>query len=640
MSTRAPSRYTGAWERFVLAYGWRVPAHTLSTVIGQSAQRINAVRSTGACTPRKHAKTFVELFSLWHGRAPEDNEWPTPTKQGSHNTYEWQAPEVALLASLVGQLGVPQIARVLTERLRQRTSDPKATRSTNAVQVRINNIGLQSTDVIGGITITNAGRQIGSTAIVRHAISQKQLPATRVGRLLIIPHDAWSRWKAARTQPPAGHVRLSSIRDALSIKSDKLSEWARLGYIPTAVQHHPNGEIGSSSANGVWYIKKTVAEQLVADRRAGRPMPWQGKPMLDNLRTTFRLWQQRKHPDSCQTCRQIWGMAGAPDSFDDYIRRYPPLAHGAKRHLTRLWTPGLTVKEVARHVGRPESHVRRAIAAGMLASSKQGGRLYVSKTDATRWKARICPVGDHPKSWLSLDSAAKRYLFTPRELRRFIKSGALKSKVETAGPMRGIVYVSKHQCGRLRERLGFTEQEAARRVGVTVPRLRRLLQDLDWRQANRITLETVQAVVKRLKSRPGYTVAQAAKVLGVSVAWVRARAQDGTIRVSRAKWDQRRLYISEPMLQRLRAAKEDPDSRQRLGPDWLSVGQAALEAGVSIGTIRRWVALFKLARRHHRGCWRYHRDAVRACARTYWATTRYHRPTPPSWLQRERREAA
>jgi transcriptional regulator with XRE-family HTH domain len=40
---------------------------------------------------------------------------------------------------------------------------------------------------------------------------------------------------------------------------------------------------------------------------------------------------------------------------------------------------------------------------------------------------------------------------------------------------RGILYVAKDQCSRLRQSIGFSEQEAARRVGVTVARLRELL---------------------------------------------------------------------------------------------------------------------------------------------------------------------
>src|SRR3546814_14497443 len=48
--------------------------------------------------------------------------------------YEWQSPELALLASLVGQLGLKDIATTLTQRLRKITGDDDAQRTHLAVQ--------------------------------------------------------------------------------------------------------------------------------------------------------------------------------------------------------------------------------------------------------------------------------------------------------------------------------------------------------------------------------------------------------------------------------------------------------------------------------------------------------------------------
>src|SRR3546814_4577691 len=62
------------------------------------------------------------------------------------------------------------------------------------------------------------------------------------------------------------------------------------------------------------------------------------------------------------------------------------------------------------------------------------------------------------------------YLFTVSELEDYIADKTLKSKTGTHGASRGTLYVSKHQCGQLRQRIGFTPEEAARRVGVTVER--------------------------------------------------------------------------------------------------------------------------------------------------------------------------
>lgn len=623
------------WQQFVLANGWKAHAYELAVVIGQSVGEIERIRNTGACTRLPKGKRFAELFALWHGRAPADNEWPQPRKSGARGTYEWQGPELALLASLVGQLGIEDITRVLTNQLRERTGDPGAERTKNSVQVCINKIGMQSKDVLGGITTSDAGREIGSLAIINQAVSKKQLRAVRVGRLWVIPHAVWKEWKSKRVFPPDGYVLLSTLREALSIRSDKLSEFARMGYVPTAVRCNPYGTKGPSTQFGTWFIDKKVATQLLADRRAGRAMPWHGKPMADNLRTTYRLWEQRKHPASCKICAGIWGEKGAPKTFEDYTDRYPPIAHGAKRHLTRPWNPGMTIKEVAEYAKRTDSHVRRAISNGLLETIRDGRCQYISRTDATRWISRKCPTGDGEKSWIALETASNQYLFTLTELRGFIASKKLTSKVGTDGAMRGVVYVSRHQCGQLREKIGFTEEQAARRVGVTVARFRILLEGVNWRQAEGIPLVTVQAVIKRLESREGYTIEEAAEILGTTAQWVTARKDDGTIRVSQAKWDRRRVYITEPMLERLRDAMQAPVPHKPLSADWLLLSEAAIEAGVTAMTLIKWSERGELERRHSSVGWRYHRNAVRAQARVYWKTVRFRRATPPDWLLAE-----
>lgn len=627
------------WQQFVLANGSKASGYELASCVGQPVEDIERVRRTGACSRLSKGKDFAELFSLWHGRAPTDAEWPVPRKIGSRGAYQWQEPELALLATLVGQLGAADIARSLTNRLRKLTGDSNAERTLNAVQVRINHIGMQSTDVLGGITTTTAGREIGSSAIVHQAIHKKQLRPIRVGRLWVIPHAAWEAWKAKRVFPPAGYVQLSTIRESLSIRSDKLSEFARMGLIPTAVRCNPYGTKGRSTQFGTWYIDKQVAAKLLKDRRAGRAMPWHGK-YADNLRVTFKLWQARQHPASCKTCAEIWGENGAPKSFEAYSDRYPPLAHGAKMHLTRPWNPGMTVRELAVYAGCSEHYVRRAISNGMVETTVVGRRQYVSRTNAARWRARKCPTGDSQKSWISLDTARDQYLFTLAELRGFIAGKKLKSKTGTDGAARGVVYVSRHQCGQLREKLGFTEEQAARRAGVTVPRLRHLLKGVTWRKAEGIPLTAVQTVIKRLESHQGYTLDEAAAKVGMPVQWVRERQLDGTIRTIQSKWDRRRVYVTEIMVQRLQAAKQNPVEREQFNADWLRLSEAANEAGVSAATIIKWAELDELDRRQSKSGWRYHRAAVRARARRYWGSVRFHRATPPDWLAAESASAA
>lgn len=622
------------WEAFVINYGWYAQADELAVVVGQPVEAIQRLRSTGVCSRLDKAKDFAELFSLWHGREPGDDDWPPPRKIGANGTYEWQTPEVALLASLVGQINRAEIAEVLSARLREKTGDPEAVRTKNAVQVRMNHIGLQSTDVVGGITTAEAGREIGSLAIVNQVISKGELPTKRIGRLHVIPYLAWQEWKSKRVFPPDGYVQLSTIREALAIKSDKLSEYARMGLIPTAMRCNPYGTKGPSTQFGTWWISKETADQLLADRRAGRQMPWHGK-YTDNLRTTYKLWEQRKHPASCTTCAEIWGEHGVPQNFEEYSARYPGLAHGAKRHLTRPWSPGLTIEEVAAHTGKSADDVRQAIANGVLAATAENDIQYVTRTDSTRWKARRCPSGESERSWITLQTAADSYFFTLRELRRFIESGQLKSQIGTVGATLGIECVPRQQCAQLRETVGFTEEQAARRLRITVERFRHLVEGVDWRKAEKIPLVTVQAVQKRLESRHGYTIDEAAEVLGRAVGWVKEQIEKGATRVSRAKWDRRRLYITEPMLQRLREVSEQPVEVEKLGAEWLSLSEAAFEAAVSLATLNAWGVKGELAYREHRGVRHYHREAVRAKARKYWETPRLHRAVPPEWLREE-----
>lgn len=619
------------WERFVVDHGWRAPGHHLAFVVGQPLDAVLRLREKGVCTRLPKPRTFLELFSLWHGRPPVDQDWPTPKRIYS-GAYEWLAPELALVASLVGRIEKKAIATVLTRRLRKLTEDPTAERTPNGVQLVINRMGMLATDVVGGITARAAGAELGSYHSVIQAIEAKKLRARRIGKYYVIPYDAWQEWKSKRVAVPKGFVPLIRLMGPLGIRSDsKLPEFAAAGYIPTAVRCNPAGRDVRTTRFGTWYIDPKVARKMVRDRRAGRPMPWHGKPLRDNLKKTFGLWTDRKHPDACRTCAQIWGSKGAPTTFEDYLLRYPPLEHGAKRHLTRKWSPGMLVSEVARKSGRDVVTVRRAIANGALIATRMQ-HWYVSKTDFTRWKTRGCPTGDTGHSWAAIETVVKAYAFKLSEIETFIAEGKLKSKIGTNGPQRGVRYVSRVQCAQLRESMGYSEAEAARRVGVSVSKIRTLLHGVNWRGATGIPLVTVQACAKRLDSREGYSFEEAAAKLGKSVEWVEARKLDGTIRVARTKWDRRRTYITEPMFQRLVRAKRRPAKKKPLGPDWLLSSRAAAEAGISAATLDKWAVAGEVERRASPAGWRYHRKAVRARARRYWKTQRFQRAVPPVWM--------
>jgi hypothetical protein len=620
------------WRDFVRQHGG-APAETLAHVVGHTADDVRRVRSGVVCARKTKCRSFGDLFVKWHGRPPADDEWPTPARLAGGG-YEWQTPELALVATQVGQASVPEIADLLTKRLRALTGSPEAIRTRAAVQSRIALLGLQARDVVGGLTVAEAAREVGSRTIVQEAVRHGHLRTRKVGSVLVIPRDQWAAWKARRSAPPEGYVQLSTLKPVICPGTDKLVEYAGLSYIPSAVKCFPmQGGIPSTS-RGTWFISPQVAEQLLADRRAGRPMPWFGKPTPSNLKATYRLLQQRMHPVHCAECRKIWGNEGAPKSFENYALRYPPLEHGAKRHLTRPWVPGLTIAETARHCGASTSNVRRAITNGTLTARTIDGRLFVTRTDATRWRARRCPTGEGTKSWISLDTAVCCYLFTKRELQSLIAEGRLRSKVGSDGAMRGIVYVLRHQCGQLRERTGFSVEEAARRASVSVARMTALLSGAHWRQEDeRVPLETLQTVIKRLQSKPGLSVPAAAAALGVEASWIMARVNDGTVRLTLDKWGSKESCVTPPMMRRLERALSSPESVKRLDPrEWYGLVEATADAGVSAATLIKWAAAGDVERREDKGRWRYGRASLRRRAATYWATCRFKRAARPAWL--------
>lgn len=629
------------WQAFVLSAPGARLDH-LAAAVGQPIDAIRRVRWQAGPhgRGRANARGFLELFTAFRGRAPREDEWPRPRRFKRLNSYEWQAPELAYLASLVGVVGTDEILRLLSTRLQRVTGDPTATRTVNAVRVAMRRVGLISSDVVGGLTVQAAGRQVGSRSIFDHAIRRGDLRARRVGRYLVIPHEEFDRWKAGRVFPPVGYVRLTTLRRPLGFTSDKLPEWAKLGYIPTAIRCNPGGTGGPSTIFGTWWIDAKVAKKLIADRRAGRPMPWHGKVLPENARVTWRRWQARKHPASCPSCRRIWGPSGAPTTFEDYLQRYPPLAFGAKRHLTKPWTPGLLFVEVARQARLDVQTVRRAVSEGLLRTSTHDGRTYVTQTDATRWISRGCPTGSRRASWLPVSSACRQYGFTREALEGYIASGRLRTKVYTEGWLRGETALLKQQVRELRDEIGYTEAAAAKRAGVSIARLRVLLRETGWRGAARIDAEALHTAMKRQQSAHGVTIAEAARQLKRPRAWVEAQIRNGVARVSRAPWARGRRYLSGPQLAKLVRANRHPVTVRTLSAAWLLLGQAASHAGVSVLTLMGWAAAGDLRTRPSSRGTRYHLRSVEARARHYWTREcRFRRPDVPAWLAKEQAAA-
>jgi hypothetical protein len=363
-------------------------------------------------------------------------------------------------------------------------------------------------------------------------------------------------------------------------------------------------------------------------------MPWHGRLLLSNLKQTYRIWQARQHPPACSTCAHIWGDLGVPQTFETYRDRYPPLDHGAKRHLTRPWAPGLTITQAAKQAKRPVSEVRKAIENRVLPTTEIEGVTRMTKTDVTRWIARKCPSGEGTKSWLALSSAERFYSFSLAELNAYIADGTLRHKIGENGPMRGLVYVLKQQCADLRARLGYSLKEAAARCRVTVDGMSTLLKGVQWREGERVPLSTLQAVQKRIQSSCGYEIEEAARLVERTVQWVNERIADGTIRVLATKWSPHRLYVSAPMLRRLKdAAERGVETVEKLGADWLTASAASLLAGVSLTTFQRWHEAGEILIKPSSKGPVFQDESVKLRAATYWRTARFKRPKYPAWLQ-------
>lgn len=621
------------WVAFVAAAPSGTRVHDLAAVVGQPIEVVDSIRHSTS-RPQMPAQRceFAELFARWHGRAPADSDWPVPRVMNGR--YEWQAPEIALMATFVGQMSVDDIAVALTARLRTITSDPTATRTKASIACALARSGLQTGDVLGGITVSEAGRQLGTEEPVRDAIRRRELKASKVGRLLVIPHAAWQRWMAGRRPPPDDFVSLASLKQSLAIKSDKLAEFAKLGYVPQAALFHANpGQ--ASSIRGTWYLPKVVAEQMLADRRAGRPMPWQGKPLMTNLRQTWRKWEPRKHPPTCETCARIWGASGAPAWWDEFVERYPPLELGAKRHLTRQWSPGLTPTAVARKAKRSLSNVIRAIQNGQLKARIENGKQFVAQSDATLWIARGAQSGERAHQWVALSTASDRYGFSVDELAAMIADKRLTSRIEPAGPGRGTTQVPWRQVAQLREDIGFTEEQAAAKVGVSVPELRDLLDGVQWRlQSACIPLVTVQALVKRRQSNHGHTVEDAAAILDRSVTWVEQRLAEGVARLHKTRWSSR-AYLTDLGLEALREAAVAGSAEWTPPSDWMICSQAAGLAAVSKTTLANWADQGLVTTAGTSRGPVYEPESVKTQARAYWATARFVRDLRPDWLKAE-----
>lgn len=611
------------WREFILEHGFKARTDHLSAAVGQPVDAIRRLRAKASC--RRHKPLdFPALFHLWHGRAPRSDEWPPPALRSSQRSYEWLTPEITLLTDLVGRVSKQEIVRILTTRLRRVTGDQRARRSPDAVQAMANGLGLRIREVRSGLTVTEAARRVGSRAIINYEIYQGRLRTFRIGRLHVIPLATFEAWQEGRRTPPTGWVRLASVKAPLGIKYDKLAEYASLGYVPHAVK----------AQDRCWYIPPSGARQLVRDARSGKPLPWHGKPLPSNLRQTWRKWRDRQHRH-CPSCRQIWGAQSAPRSFEEFCRRYPPLSHGAKHHLTYRQLPGLTTAEAGRLAGVPAHDVARAIRNGLLPGSQRGRRWIIKKADLTRWIARKRPAAINTQTTLSITTAIERYGLSRRRILSAIRSNRLKLVTIANGPARGEQYLLRHQVAEFAKSEGYTLAEATRRVGISPYRLKQLLHDLNWRSKKRVPFATVRVVKQRLTTPWAHSLDEAARVLHRPLRWIRTQIRKGVVRPSRSRADRRRLTLSEATIRKLAGIRNHRATRRVLHGEWWLLSQAAHYAGVSNSTLINWNHDGRVNTRPSPHGTLYSRRTIERQARRYWAQVRFKRAITPKWLETE-----
>lgn len=451
------------WQDFVLRHGAGARAEHLAHVLGITTADVHRFKSAHVMGGMpKRRPTFLDLFQLKHGRPPRESEWPVPTR-GAGGGYEWLPPEVALLVRLVGRVGKPEISRVLTARLRKLSGDRDAKRDLVAVQDKISLIGLQQSELLGGLTTSQAGRELrrrglGSLTVVQQAVHTGRLRTFRVGHRHVIPRAALEAFAAKRDRAPEGYVRLTVLQKPLGIASDsKLPEAAGMGYIPGAVKVR---------CSNLWMIPKTVADTIIAAARSGRPLPWHGRPWPVNVKGAWKKWRRRRHR-WCRACSKAWGHRPPPKTFEEFTRRYPPLDIGVKRHLTRkrsqrAWNArrpwgsirafrgrGITPREASIELGRTLTwvwgQIRRGVCRPVRCSWDPGQPVRIPPAGMAKLrKARGDELrGRPPGTWLGVHAAAARAGVSVTQISIWRRRGRITSKRGARGWLHGLTSIER-----------------------------------------------------------------------------------------------------------------------------------------------------------------------------------------------------
>ncbi len=252
---------------------------------------------------------------------------------------------------------------------------------------------------------------------------------------------------ASLTGPPAGYVPLSELARALGQRVDALSRLARISMVPNALRVECRG--GARSVT--WYVPGRTADGLIAQHRAGLPMPWHGKPLVDDLAATYRLWRVRKHPSACLKCHRIWGHVEPPASFEAYVDRYSRLSLGDKAHLTQLWAKLRPLAEAIEHLARLCGHDRvvEAIENGILPTIERDGQAWMDSRVIDEWSAAGYPqalAGARPV-WVLASTAAALSSVDLEQVLWLIENDEVQARMGSGPVSKGRLFVDQLEVG-------------------------------------------------------------------------------------------------------------------------------------------------------------------------------------------------
>lgn len=248
---------------------------------------------------------------------------------------------------------------------------------------------------------------------------------------------------ASLTVPPAGYVPLSDLARALGQRVDALSRLARISMVPDALR--VDRQEGKRSV--AWYLPGRTADGLIAQHRAGQPMPWQGKPLVDELAGKYRLWCVRRHPSACLKCHRIWGHGEPPASFEAYVARYTRLSLGDKAHLTQLWAKLRPLSEAIEHLVRLCGHDRvvEALENGVLRTLERDGRAWMDSRVIDEWSAAGYPqaLPAAQQVWVLTSTAAASCSVDLEQLLWLIERDEVRARMGSGPVSKGRLFVDQ-----------------------------------------------------------------------------------------------------------------------------------------------------------------------------------------------------